>query len=840
MTAVAPASLPGLHALSTLGTPNAHKHDPSKQAAAPLGTPGRTDRIDASNTTIAADSHLALDQPAPPATTATTTTTTNTTATTMTTAASTAQTVVVVTQTAGPATGSLTTTAADKRASKSTSKSTKTRKGTAAGAGDGGDPAPSQTQTQTQTPGSHAAAVGKPLNKGLVRLIMGAAGISKRKLPPLLPETGLTIVERHFHQSPPDKNQVLMAVYGTLRLPPQATQVSQTRLLDIIRLAQSEHFRLASYIDYESKTARLLAPTAAGTALQYRVADRAGDETLEAMVREELNANLDVRDNTKPLWKVALATPASWAGDGLKLDPIAAAASPYLDAARCFDVVFTFHHCIGDGLSMWAFARSFFALCTAENLNAPTLALETVGVNTSAPPLLDNLICPNVFEVIPPALGVIGQFLKKGGKNRFGHLHQPGDTMANDTSADKDNLGLRQPSVSTSPWLTDGLSPASIHAAAMLAVDGSPMVDVQPSPSKDDDHDLHDVSSLSCTDMYPTSSMAALTPVYDAPPVRTSGKKSLQSPAISAVPPVLDKGTDAETGSPAHASRLPPLPKLLLLQQAAPRTSTRLTIFDAAFVSDLRQSAKKNKTTIAAVLIVASLAAIRSTFAAAAKTLGCPLPDRQGWVVTTSMRHLIPGSQLLAGGDKQTDPSTRIFGGYGGSVTDPSLGVSPKADFWDRCRNVRRRIGSGLFTSMRRMKLANWVYRHPAVYRFLESKADLAKMTRAYSVELANLGAWDYMTATPDSVSDTDTRFRLDKFGGALSSAFVGARALFSLGVITLGSDMSVTVSYDCAAVSEPEAEAFVGHLRRMLGQLRSMAGKVRVGDLTGEIPAKE
>jgi hypothetical protein len=69
--------------------------------------------------------------------------------------------------------------------------------------------------------------------------------------------------------------------------------------------------------------------------------------------------------------------------------------SPY------FEIMFVFHHCLGDGLSMYAFARTLCELLTTENFNTEDLKLENIPVIHEPPPLIDNLFNPNLFQVLP-------------------------------------------------------------------------------------------------------------------------------------------------------------------------------------------------------------------------------------------------------------------------------------------------------------------------------------------------------------------------------------------------------------------------------------------------------
>lgn len=215
-----------------------------------------------------------------------------------------------------------------------------------------------------------------------------------------------------------------------------------------------------------------------------------------------------------------------------------------------------------------------------------------------------------------------------------------------------------------------------------------------------------------------------------------------------------------------NATRLKPPPNARL-------TDIRFLFYDAEFVSALRKKSKHEGTTIAALLVVMALSSVRSAFADLPRYKTKKFPSRQGWVVTNSMRHLLPNSQLLNGADKQTDPSTSIFGGYAGSMQNANLKLKDKHDFWERCRTVRRGIMTSFRASLTRMKLANYLYRRPKLFNFLSSRVSLDKMSRQYSVELANLGAWDCPTAMMSSGPE-DLRLRLDQFGGVINSSFDG------------------------------------------------------------------
>ncbi|KAH6590174.1 hypothetical protein BASA50_009587 [Batrachochytrium salamandrivorans] len=627
----------------------------------------------------------------------------------------------------------------------------------------------------------------RAVNPLIVRMIAAASGINGKKNQ-LFPDCSLGIIERYFHHSPSHQTQVIMAISLRLRLPPQAEHISETRILDLLKLAQAKHFRLASHIDYESHNATLLGRTAADLHLLHRFVpshNGSGSDVWRRVMIEELNAHFDLYDPTVPLWRVAIVAPPSVAGDGIQLIPSSATANspscmpPTIDATSpiSFDLVFTFHHCIGDGLSMLAFARTFLAECTAANFNALSLHLDQVPVSTEPPLLLDNYIRPSFFGIFPAIFGLLPMLGYRYRLHRFRHL------LA---------ASLRQQHLSSSRSSLESFSRLSISSTTPLLT----------APAKE-----------------PT---LVSTPCIPFDPVQ---KQPIHS--------------DAQGVSDPQAS-----PRLKLSYDPLLPTQSRFLMYDAAFVTDLLKHTKANHTTIAAVLIVASLACVRAIFADTARSTQSHLPRYQGWVATTSLRHLIPGSLLLHGVDKQNDAATMVFGGYSGSISEMTVGVDDRHEFWERCRRVRRTIGSGgaMFTAMRRAKLLNWVYRRPGLFKKLIHAVDVKHFSHGYSVEVANLGAWAYPTASASSHTLTqtsnanatqDTRAVLEWFGGTLNASFEGSRGLFTLGVITLGNDMSVAITYDRTVVSEDLADRFVSLFDATLYAARqSLGSRIKLGDM--------
>ncbi|KAJ3049708.1 hypothetical protein HK097_009323, partial [Rhizophlyctis rosea] len=438
-----------------------------------------------------------------------------------------------------------------------------------------------------------------------------------------------------------------------------------------------------------------------------------------------------------------------------------------------FDVMFSFHHCLGDGLSMFAFARTFTGLCDAEHFNSPDLHLESIRLAETPPPIIDNLVNPWLVEVLPVAAGMAFRYL--GGKRHAKFQGRKGN-----------------------PNLRDSL-PADRH---------------RPQPMRTD-------SSASSTSSI-TSSPA---PIPDIPSVAvaTSTMHGETDDDASIFPPAI-----APHIPPAISSALSSFPTSL---SRPATTNVRFLWFDEAFTTTLRTKAKFNGTTIAAVLVVNALAAVRSTYGAWEKYKNAKMPERQGWVVTNSVRHMLPGSNLVNGSDKESDPALNVFGGYSGSAMNNSLHITDRHDFWERCRTVRRSIAFSFRSSIQRLKLINYTYRHQKIWKAINRNTDLSKLSRAYSVEVANLGAWKYPGAGPDAGVE-DERMRICYFAGLVNASFDGARGLFTVGVLTLGGNMSVSVGYDSKAVSEKDADIFVKSFVRGMEKLKDAEGKVTVLDV--------
>ncbi|KAI9339788.1 hypothetical protein DFJ73DRAFT_846144 [Zopfochytrium polystomum] len=604
-----------------------------------------------------------------------------------------------------------------------------------------------------------------------------------------------------------------MGILIRLRLPESVPVFKVGRVVDLLRLAQARHYRLASYIDPETMIAHRFCEKAKDLPCSYRFVKREKEDTWKSVYEQELNTNFDVLNTSKPLWRSVIILPDElMPKDGPVLagatELVAANVSPtfvpnpdttgdmfgrvspaIVEGRPYFEIMFTFHHCLGDGLSMFAYARTYLEKADAEHMNSDDLHLENVPVTNEPPPILDNLFEPNFFEILPEATGTLfrAAFGKKG-KRFKGHKTDSDEPKAERPTAVVAGAPKRAPSPSPSRNSEQVASEDSLVASAIVHA-------IQSTHRAGDDADAKSMHSTFAGRSDP----------------KNNGSVQLHPTASSM--PALDVVVNPERPLKTAYTRV------------------RFLWFPEEFVTALRKRSKPEGTTIAAVLVVAALAAVRTSFEADPKYKTKPLPTHQGWVVTNSLRHMLPQSKLLEGGEKQADEGLKMFGGYAGSVTNSSLKLIDTSDAWERCRSVRKSIATVFRAAITRMKLMNYCYRHPKLWAMIEKRTDLSKLSRSYSVEVANLGAWDYPAAPPNAGPE-DLRLRLDNFGGVVNSSFDGVRGLFTLGVITLGGNMSVAVGYDMASVHESDADSFEKALCTALKRMKESKGKITVADI--------
>ena len=264
---------------------------------------------------------------------------------------------------------------------------------------------------------------------------------------------------------------------------------------------------------------------------------------------------------------------------------------------------------------------------------------------------------------------------------------------------------------------------------------------------------------------------------------------------------------------------------------AVKKTNVKVIVFDSQFTDEIREYCRNNNTTIAAAVIAAALLAVRIVFQQRAELKKKKLPKYQSWVVTSSTRHLLPNSKLLEGGDKESDPSVMEFGGYGGSISNEKFGFGENKDVWERCRKVKAHLNGSFLKSMRKMKIMNYFYRKPKLWNRLQGKVDFEKLSRTYSVEVANLGAWSTPYAPLDILrNDLATA---DWFAGSLNNSFLGARALFTIAVISINKMMSFSVAFDSETITDEEGEIFSKAVEHTFKKMQTSKGtKITVKDI--------
>ncbi|KAJ3325130.1 hypothetical protein HDV06_004886 [Boothiomyces sp. JEL0866] len=528
----------------------------------------------------------------------------------------------------------------------------------------------------------------KKANKRMIKWIKSTAGIKSKPPKPLFPPNSLSITERYFHKTHMENEaQVIMMVGSRVLMPRKARHLSLKRILDICKLTQAEFYRTASTVDFDTQVMIPMGATAADLRIEYSFTPFVDATTTAEAIKYAINYRYNIKDSSAPLWRVDIVGHPDIV-EGITL------AEESQEVLPNFYIYFSFHHCLGDGLSAFSYAKEVFRNFHATNFNLPDLHLDTLAVTPLPPPLLDNLIKANFVEIIPAAIDMLSSQAKKQREKK--------------------------------------------HQLKQFA---------DPIPNQD------------------------------------------------------------------HISNL------------------RRLVFDAQYSEDLRKNCRDNGTTVAAALIVAALAAVRAVFGPRAEKKGKPLPKYQSWVVTSSMRHLLPNSSLLQGSDKETDPGTKEFGGYGGSISDEKFKFTEKSEVWERCKRVKQHLNSSFFPSMRRMKLMNYVYRKPKLWNSLQKKVDLEAVTRTYAVEMANLGAWEYPCA-PIDAPESDERIKMDDFYGAQNNSFKGCRAFFSVAVVSIGNVMSVMVTYDQTTITEPEADLFIQSFQKVLNHLRSKKDKFSLSEL--------
>ncbi|KAJ3414432.1 hypothetical protein HDV05_006613 [Chytridiales sp. JEL 0842] len=580
---------------------------------------------------------------------------------------------------------------------------------------------------------------------------------------------GLSSIERIFYKSPPSKPQVLICFVARFSCPSKIPTIHPARIVDILRISGAQHYRLSSYIDPVSCVVKPLAKNAKELPVNYRFVARKSVDSWREALHDEVNTNFEVAgDVKKPLWRSCIILPQELVPTS---GPLLDNSQPFLPSSNetrdrlkniitseslttkgfdykpigsqnnYFEIIFTFHHCLGDGLSAFSFCRTFSQFIDDTHMNAEFIDLESVKVSDEPPVNFDSLFNPWLVEVIPVAFGMAFNTLLRKNKmrKRLKASKAGGGGGAGHT---------REASIS---------------------------------------------SNLSNN--------------------TTTAKKG-------------NEGVDAE--SPVTPTSL----RSVEVAGGNPYTRTRGLYFDADFMSTLRTVCRTNKTTVSSLLLVIALCATRTYFASSPKYTGRKIPNHQGWVCTTSLRHLLPNSTLMKGGHRETDPSVKIFGGYAGSIASDSFKILDTSNIWERSRAASRALRVGYRTSIGRMKLVNYLYRRPQIWERIQARTDLSKFSRRYSIEVANLGAWDNPAGEPGLKGEEENKLMLDHWYGTASAAFDGVRALFSLGSLTVNGRMGMGISYDATVVSEEEADIFLRAFTEGLKKAGEAGKRATVGEI--------
>ena len=231
--------------------------------------------------------------------------------------------------------------------------------------------------------------------KRMIKYIRSAAGIRTKPQNPLFPDNGLSIVERFFHRMPSTSPQVILSYCGRLQLPKGSTYLSFDRVVDVAKLTAAEIFRTSSLLDYEKQTFESYCDTADKIIVPYKFTPRIegrDDAMYNQILRSELNQKYDIETSNARLWNIHIVGPKEME-TGMDIEKS--------DNAPELMLFWSFHHCICDGLSGFAFIRLFMTKMIPEAFSQVPMDLSTVKVSKIPPPLLDNYINPHFFQLLP-------------------------------------------------------------------------------------------------------------------------------------------------------------------------------------------------------------------------------------------------------------------------------------------------------------------------------------------------------------------------------------------------------------------------------------------------------
>ena len=226
----------------------------------------------------------------------------------------------------------------------------------------------------------------------MIRYIRSAAGVRHKPQTPLFPDNGLSIVERFFHSMPSNSSQVILSYCGRLKIPPGSTYLSVDRVLDVAKATAAEIYRTACTLNYEKQVFLPTASTADLLKVPYKFTPFEDESTYIEVLRSELNQKYDIESPSAKLWNIHIVGPKGMI-EGIDLNN-------ETDALE-ISIFWSFHHCICDGLSGFAFIRLFMTKMTPEAFSQKPLDLSSIPVTTTPPPLLDNYINPRFYQLFP-------------------------------------------------------------------------------------------------------------------------------------------------------------------------------------------------------------------------------------------------------------------------------------------------------------------------------------------------------------------------------------------------------------------------------------------------------
>jgi hypothetical protein len=226
--------------------------------------------------------------------------------------------------------------------------------------------------------------------KRIIKVVRGAAGISK-KMNGVIPTNGLSSIEQYFHYMPQHSSQVILTYCGRICLPEKADFLSVDRILDICKITAAQVYRTSSVLDFESQTFKPMGSTAADISIRNKFTEYENEDTVRKIAEMEINQQYDLKEEL-PLWSMHIVGPKEMLAGITRIDG---------ESLPKFYLFCSIHHCIGDGLSGFAFFRILMSKMKSSAFKKDPIDLKEFAITTVAPPILDNYINPSIIGIIP-------------------------------------------------------------------------------------------------------------------------------------------------------------------------------------------------------------------------------------------------------------------------------------------------------------------------------------------------------------------------------------------------------------------------------------------------------